>query len=190
MRRLLVILAFLPACGEEGGTGHAAPLLDCSVMQSEDSCWARMLRSVALCAPSDELLGVYAEDRTSCHYEQGVEVVFTGPVPQDPFAPGTEFDWSFRMEVAGSTCVDWMEGEVNGWLVRQITTRAGLVRYETSGSRASLVCDDGKRYETDEPATLLACAPSRPLTGSPEATSVALGLLGQEVDVHVFTCGP
>jgi hypothetical protein len=92
------------------------------------------------------------------------------------------------MRVAGASCVDWKEREENGWLVQQITTRAGLVRYETSADEAALVCDDGTRYVTSDPLSLLDCAPSRLLEGSADAVDLSLGVVGEAGEVHVFTC--
>jgi hypothetical protein len=195
MRRLvatLVGLALWPACGSDGGSGNDAPPLDCAVMQGDGSCWAQMLDSVAACAPAQELSGLLSADRTTCTYEEGVDIAFRGgAVPDDPFAAGTDFDWSFRMKVAGTTCVDWEEGVQNGWLVQQITTRAGLVRFESSPDEAALICADGTRYVTSDPSSLLKCAPSRPLSGDADSISVALGILGQHAsEVPVFTCIP
>jgi hypothetical protein len=190
MRRLLLLVpTLLAACGGGGSGGPDAPLLDCSVLQAPGGCWKKALKTVEGCAPSDKLKGHYADDRASCHYDQGVDVSFSGAVPDDPFAPASVFDWSFRMKVADSTCVDWSEGIKNGITFFQITTRSGLVRFESTADEASLVCDDGVRYVTDNPSSLLTCAPSRLLQDAGGATSMSLGILGEEKGAtHVFTC--
>lgn len=192
MRRAVVgVVIALAACGGDGGgSGDEAPALDCSVMLGNGSCWVEILESMDGCLPGQDIAGLLSADRTSCTYDAGAEITFSGPLPVDPFG-GEDFDWSFRMTVAGRACVDWKEGLENGWVVQQITTRAGLARFESRSEEASLTCPDGTRYVSRDPSTLLGCAPSRPLTGSPDAITLSLGISGLRAsEVKVFTCSP
>jgi len=187
----------LGACGSGSGTSDVGEL-DCAFVQS-DNCWLQLVDQVALCAPSDEAIGVFNADRTVCEYPDGMRVEFDAAVPA---AIPEQIDWRFTvLNPDGTACVRWDDQPPSSMSVDlEVTAGDQTLAMEGTLSGLTLTCPDGSLYFTSEPLSVITgCGAPRdyglPVTTirtAPGFVGLAIALgeepSGADIEVTLFRC--
>jgi hypothetical protein len=107
-----------------GSGGPQGEAVDCSWFAQPDNCWAQTVAKATACAPPGIItddpnipnnVGVFASDRLSCTYDEGVTVTFAEPVPNPDspeMLPFADYVWDFVVnDPSGAPCVSRSENE-------------------------------------------------------------------------------
>jgi hypothetical protein len=195
-RRALLALLVLAGCNTDPVTFVARPPpgtgLDCEFLAS-DNCWKRAVEQASQCAAPVREIGSLDSPRRFCTFYDGQKVLFERPLP-DPFPGPPGYEWKLLIEKEATECLRYEESEDEDGRSFRLTFPTGAVAFRRNGNRASVTCEDGAVFTTDDMNGLSSCpAMYNRIPGSHTAGTevyTALTLLGAgEEDAPLFTCG-
>jgi len=148
MKRLVVPVAVLAVgfgCEATEGTFEGEPI-DCTWFADNTNCWVTAVTEAAACTDS-ATAGLFAEDRTSCDYDDGSQVKFEEALPEDLSDSDALLAHNWNSEIFSAdnaSCASLKTSTLGGM---DLTVSSGVFSMSVVGlAGLQLTCADGSKF--------------------------------------------